>query len=124
MNKIKSMIGIDVDPQSGSIGFGVGGSNLTSSGTFELQRKGDRILVDVRITHVWSDEGYEFDPGDPFHDESQILERHKKAKQFKWKAEWQEVLTGELLIVDGYSANPTRRGISFEAESLAADTFP
>jgi hypothetical protein len=118
------MFGIDVDPQSGSIGFGVGGSNLTSSGTFELQRKSDRILVDGKITHVWSDNGYDFNKGAAFHDESQVLERHKKAKPFKWKAEWQEVLTGELLIENAYSANPTRRGISFEAESLAADTFP
>ncbi len=123
-NKIKSMIGIDVDPQSGSIGFGVGGSNLTSSGIFELQRKGDRILVKGTITHVWSDDGYDFNKGAAFHDESQVLERHKKAKPFKWKAEWQEVLTGELLIVDGYSANPTRRGIRFEVESLADNTFP
>ncbi len=108
------MFGIDVDPQSGSIGFGPGGSNLTSIGTFKLQRKGDLILVEVRITHVWSDKGYEFDPDDPFHDESLVLERHKKAKPFKWKAEWQEVLTGELLIVNAYSANASRRGIRFE----------
>ena len=113
-NKIKSMFGIDVNPQSGSIGFGVGGSNLTSSGRFELQRKGDRILVEGKITHVWSDDGYDFNKGAAFHDESQVLERHKKAKPFKWKAEWHEVLTGELLIVDGYSANPTRRGVRFE----------
>ncbi len=123
-NKIKSMFGIDVDPQSGSIGFGVGGSNLTSSGRFELQRKGDRILVEGNITHVWSDKGYEFDPDDPFHEESRVLERYKKAKPFKWKAEWQEVLTGELLIVGSNSANPTRRGMGFEVGSLGDETYP
>jgi hypothetical protein len=87
---------------------------LNSTGKFELQRKGDLILVEVKITHVWSDDGYDFNEGDPFHDESQVLERHKKAKPFKWKAEWQEVLKGEILIVDSYSANPSRRGLRFE----------
>jgi hypothetical protein len=112
--RIKSKLGADVDPLSGSFAFGAGGGNLNSTGKFELQRKGDLILVEVKITHVWSDDGYDFNEGDPFHDESQVLERHKKAKPFKWKAEWQEVLKGEILIVDSYSANPSRRGLRFE----------
>ncbi len=112
--RIKSKLGVDVDPQSGSMAFGPGGGNLKSTGKFELQRKGDLILVEVQITHVWSDDGYNFNKGAAFHDESQVLERHKKAKPFKWKAEWHEVLTGEILIADSYSANPSRRAIRFE----------
>jgi hypothetical protein len=95
---------------------GVGASNLTSTGDFLLQRKGDRITVTVSVTHVWSDAGYEFDPDDPFYDESQVLERHKKAKPFKWKAEWNDVITGELEILNAFSSNATRRWINFEVK--------
>jgi hypothetical protein len=93
-NVIEPMFGGDVDPQSGSIGFGPGGSNLTSSGSFELQRNGDRIAATVTVTHVWSDAGYEFDSTDPFYEESLVLERHKKAKPFQWEAEWDDIITG------------------------------
>jgi hypothetical protein len=112
--RIKSKLGVDVDPQSGSMAFGPGGGNLKSTGMFELQRKGDLILAEAKITHVWSDDGYDFNEGAAFHEESQVLERHKKAKPFKWKAEWHEVLTGELLIADSYSASPSRRGLRYE----------
>ncbi len=112
-----------MDPQSGSIGFGVGGSNLTSRGSFELRRKGDLVLVKIEVTHVWSDDGYDFNKDAVFHDESQVLERHKKAKPFPWTAEWDELITGELLIVDSHSANPTRRRLGAEAESLTEDAY-
>ena len=123
-NRLKSMFGFDVDPQSGSIGFGIGGSNLTSTGKFLLQRKGDRITVTVSVTHVWSDPGYDFDRGKPFYDEAQVLERHGKAKPFKWKAEWDDVITGELQIVNAFSPNATRRWIGFEVRPLSSQKFP
>jgi len=112
--RVKLKLGFDVEPQSGSIAFGPGGGNLKSTGKFDLQRKGDLILVEGKITHVWSDDGYNFDKGTAFYDESQILERHKKASPFRWKAEWEDVFTGEILILDSYSAKPWRRGIRFE----------
>ena len=124
LNVIKPMLGLDVDPQSGSIGFGVGGSNLASTGVFELQRNGDRIAVTVTVTHVWSDEGFKFDPDDPFRDESRVLERHKKAKPFPWKAEWVDIITGELEIVDPFTSNATRRRTGFHAMPLVDDISP
>ena len=36
-NALLSKIDVDVDPQSGSIGFGIGGSNVTSSGEFNTK---------------------------------------------------------------------------------------
>jgi hypothetical protein len=113
-NALLSKIGVDVDPQSGSIGFGVGGTNMTSSGEFKLRRKGDRIFVEGRITHVWSDDGYNFNENAPFHDESLVLERHKKAKPFPWKAEWLEIFTGELEVVGAITPNARLRGLRFE----------
>ncbi len=103
-----------MDPLSGSIGFGVGGTNLTSSGEFKLRRKGDRIFVEGRITHVWSDDGYNFNKNAAFHYESLVLERHKKAKPFSWKAEWLEVFTGELEVVGAITPNARLRGLRFE----------
>ena len=87
---------------------------MTSSGEFKLRRKGDRIFVEGRITHVWSDDGYNFNRNAPFHDESLVLERHKKAKPFPWKAEWLEVFTGELEVVGAITPNPRLRGLRFE----------
>ena len=93
---------------------------MTSTGDFLLQRKGDRILVTGAITHVWSDvDGYNFNAGAIFHPESQVLERHKKAKPFKWTVEWEEGILGELQIENAFSANATRRWISFETNRIS-----
>jgi hypothetical protein len=124
LNELRSMFGGNVDPQSGSIGFGPGGSNLTSSGSFELQRNGNRIAATVTVTHVWSDAGYIFESTDPFYDESRILERHKKAKPFQWRAEWDDIITGELEIVNPFSANAWLRGINLEVNRLVFDMSP
>ncbi len=123
-NYFWSKIGVEVDPQAGSIGFGPGGSNLKSTGVFELQRNGDRIAVTVTVTHVWSDDGFKFDPGDPFRDEAQVLERHGKAKPFPWKAEWVDIITGELQIIDPFTPNATRRRIGSEAMPPVDDISP
>ncbi len=104
---------------SGSVAFGPGGSSLTSTGDFLLQREGTRILVTGAITHVWTDDGYNFNPGKPFHEEAQILERHKKAKPFQWKAEWEDGILGELQIENPFTPNATRRWISFEVNPLS-----
>jgi len=117
-NAFWQMIGVDVDPQSGSIGFGPGGSNLESRGGFALQRSGDRIAVAIHVTHVWSDDGYEFKKDKLFFEESQVLERHGKAKKFKWKAEWVEQVTGELEIINPLTPQATRRRIGFDALPL------
>jgi len=121
-NKMK--LGLDVDPQSGSIGFGPGGSNLTSHGEFLLRRSDDWIAVTISVTHVWSDDGYNFDRDTLFYDKSLILERHGKAKPFKWAAEWSDVLTGEVQIQNPFTPIASRRGTSFEARPLADTVLP
>ncbi len=92
---------------------------MTSTGDFLLQREGTRILVTGAITHVWTDDGYNFDPGKPFHEEAQILERHGKAKPFQWKATWEEGILGELQIENAFSPNATRRWVSFETNPMS-----
>ena len=74
---------------------GTGASSVTSTGDFLLRRQGDQVLVTGKITHLWSDPGYDFNKGARFYEESQVLERHKKAKPFQWKAEWDDVIAGE-----------------------------
>ena len=123
-NFAKMKLGLDVDPQSGSIGFGPGGSNLASRGEILLQRNDDWIAVTITVTHVWSDDGYNLDKGTVFYEESQILERHGKAKQFKWKAEWADVLTGRVQIQNPFTPIASRRGTSFEARPFVRSTFP
>jgi hypothetical protein len=103
---------------------GTGASNPTSTGNFLLQRNGDRIAATVTVTHVWSDAGYEFDSTDPFYDEFLVLERHKKAKPFQWEAEWDDIITGELEIVNPFSTNAWLRGISLEVNRLVFDISP
>ena len=105
---------VDVDPQTGSIGYGPGGGNLRSTGVFDLRRRGNRIAVTVFVTHEWSDDGYNFDKDTPFYDESQVLERHKNAKPFPWKATWEDVLKWEVEIIDPFTPNATRRMIGFD----------
>ncbi len=123
-NFTKMKLGLDVDPQSGSIGFGPGGSNLASRGEILLQRTDDWIAVTMTITHAWSDDGYNFDKDTLFYDESLILERHGKAKPFKWAAEWSDVLTGDVQIQNPFTPIASRRGTSFEARPLAGAVFP
>ncbi len=124
MNFAKMTLGFDVDSQSGSIGFGPGGSNVASRGEILLQRTDDWIAVTITVTHVWSDDGYNFDKDTPFYDESRILERHGKAKPFKWAAEWVDVLTGKVQIQNPFTPIASRRGTSFEARPLAGNVFP
>ena len=119
-----SKFGIKVDPRSGSIGLGPGGSNLKSTGVFELQRNGNRVAVTIAVTHRWSDKGFEFEPNDPFRDEALVLERHKKAKPFPWKAEWVEIITGEMEIIDPFTPNATRRMIGGDTMPPAEDISP
>ncbi len=113
------LFGSDAERPSGSIAFGPGGSGLTSTGDFLLQREGTRILVAGAITHVWTDDGYNFDPGKPFHEEAQVLERHGKAKPFQWEAKWEEGILGELQIENAFSPNATRRWVSFETNPMS-----
>ncbi len=96
-----------------------GASSFTSTGEFVLQRKGTRILVTGAITHVWTDDGYDFNTGAPFHEESQVLERHGKAEPFQWKAEWEDGILGELQIENAFSPNATRRWVSFEVNPIS-----
>ncbi|MEE8172174.1 MAG: hypothetical protein V3T62_04515, partial [Alphaproteobacteria bacterium] len=123
-NWFLSLFNLDVDPQSISIGYGPGGSNLKSTGVFDLRRKGNRIVVTVFVTHVWSDDGYNFDKGTVFYDESLVLERHKKAKPFPWRAEWNEVLDWEVEIIDPFTPNATRRMIGVDSMPPDEDISP
>ena len=97
-----------------------GQSSVISTGVFDLTRQDDRILVTGTITHVLIDvDGYNFNPGKFFHPESQILEKHGKAKPFKWEAEWRELVDGELQVGTflpraGGSQNLRRRWVRFE----------
>ncbi len=99
--------------------LGPGRSTLTSTGDFLLQREGNRVLVAGAITHVWTDPAYDFDPGKIFHEEAQILERHKKAKTFHWEAKREDGVLGEFEIDNLFSSNATRRWISFEVNPIS-----
>jgi hypothetical protein len=113
-NEFKSALGREVDPLSGSLGFGAGGSNVTSSGAFFLKRTGNRIVVTVSVRHIWSDPGFDFNKDQPFREESQVLERHKKAKPFLWEATWDDRITGELEVLDPFTPKARLREIVFE----------
>ena len=72
---------------------GPGSSHVTSRGVFKLFADGRVTGV---VTHTWTDEGYNFDAGKWFHAESVVLERHHRAKPFKWSAVWQDRVEGEV----------------------------
>ncbi len=96
-----------------------GRSSVTSTGDFLLHRQGDRIFVTGAVTHLWNDvDGYNFNAGAFFGPESQILERHKKAKPFKWEVKWEEGILGELQIESPFSPSATRRWINFETNPI------
>jgi hypothetical protein len=79
----------------------------------------DQALVTGTITHLWTDPGYNFDPGQIFHRESQILEKHGKARPFPWKAKWRDEVEGLLQIENAFSPNAVLRWISFEARPIS-----
>lgn len=96
-----------------------GQSSLESKGVFDLKRAGDRIIVTGKVTHVFIDaDVYNFNPGNFFHPESQVLERHKKARPFAWEAEWSELIDGEIRIGRAVPRGPEqglrRQWIRFE----------
>ena len=47
-----------------------------------------------------------------------------KARPFPWKAEWVDIITGELEIVDPFTSNATPRLTKFEAGPPVGRTFP
>jgi hypothetical protein len=92
-NSVSGVIKIGVrgisDPEGTiTVLLGPGSSSLTSSGDFLMRRQGDRVLVTGTITHLWTDPGFDFNPGRILHEEAQILQRHGKARPFTWTAEW------------------------------------
>ncbi len=91
-----------------------GASSVTSTGDFLLRRQGDEVLVTGTITHLWTDPGFDFNRGQEFHPESQILERHGKARPFQWKAEWRDAMEGLLQIENAFKPDAVLRWISFE----------
>ncbi len=93
--------------------------SLTATNDFFLQQEGTRIHVAGAITHVWTDLGYDFDAGKPFYEEAQILERHKKAKPFKWEVRWEEGILGELQIENAFTPSAIRRWIRFETNPIS-----
>jgi hypothetical protein len=97
-----------------SVFLATGESSVTSTGDFLLRRQGDRVLVTGTITHLWTDPGYDFNPGQIFHPESQVLEKHGKARPFPWKAEWRDEVEGLLQIENVFTPNATRRWIDFD----------
>ncbi len=94
--------------------FGTGASSVTSTGDFLLQRQGDQVLVTGTITHLWTDPGFDFNPGQEFYPESQILERHGKARPFQWKGEWSDKVDGLLQIENAFKPDASLRWINFE----------
>jgi hypothetical protein len=120
---IRAAISDPIDTASARVGPGE--SSLTSCGDFRLTRQGDRILVTGTITHVWTDDGYNFDPGESFHQEAQILEKHKKARPFKWEARWSDNVDGELQILGpdsrlGQFLDIKRRWVRFDLKPGSA----
>jgi hypothetical protein len=91
-----------------------GESSVISTGDFLLRRQGDQVLVTGTITHLWTDPGYDFNPGKIFHPESQVLEKHGKARPFPWKAEWRDEVVGLLQIENVFQPNATRSWVNFD----------
>ncbi len=93
-----------------------GKSSVTSTGDFLLQRQGDQVLVTGTITHLWTDPAYNFNPGQIFHPESKILERHGKGRYFPWQAKWRDEVVGLLEIDKPFTPYATSRWINFDVQ--------
>ena len=110
---------ISRDAELASFALGPGASSVTSTGEFLLRRQGDQVLVTGTITHVWTDPGYNFDPGKYFDEEARVLEKRGKARPFQWKVEWQDAVVGLLQIENPFTPYATRRWINFEISSAS-----
>ena len=69
------------------------------------------------ITHLWTDPGFDFNPGQEFYPESRVLERHGKARPFQWKGEWRDEVDGLLQIENAFKPDASLRWLSFETRS-------
>jgi len=96
-----------------------GSSHLTSTGKFDLMREHDHVRVFGRITHVWTDEGYNFDPGGIFANDAALLEAAGLAKPFSWRAEWVDILNGSIAYfgVPAAVRRPFRKWLTFDVTS-------
>ena len=106
-----------------SFRLGAGSSHVTSTGDFVLTREIDHVRVSGRITHVWTDEGHNFDPGGFFAEDAAILEAAGLAKPFKWSANWVDGVEGTIAYsgVPAVRARPFSRWITF---SVTPALFP
>ena len=77
---------ISRDAELASFALGPGASSVTSTGEFLLRRQGDQVLVTGTITHVWTDPGYNFDPGKYFDDEARVLKSGARPGPFNGKS--------------------------------------
>ncbi len=106
--------GITDKRDTASAFFGTGASSVTSTGDFLLRRQGDQVLVTGTITHLWTDPGFDFNPGGEFYPESRVLQRHGKARPFQWKGEWSDKVDGLLQIENAFKPDASLRWINFE----------
>ena len=82
-------------------------------------REHDHVRVFGRITHVWTDEGYNFDPGGIFANDAALLEAAGLAKPFSWRAEWVDILNGSIAYfgVPAAVRRPFRKWLTFDVTS-------
>ena len=104
--------------------LGAGASHVTSRGIFELIWRGDNVLVRGNVTHIWTDEGYDFNQGALFSQEAKVLQRHGKAKPFCWWALWRHQVEGELAVIQhshsrGLKLPPSVKWQRFETQPLS-----
>ncbi len=88
--------------------YASGTSTITSTGSFELHKKGNTITVTGSVEHRWWDP-YDWHPGlkanVPGHGvisdaDAKLLEKHRGAKPFDMEAKWTQKVTGTVREID------------------------
>lgn len=84
--------------------YASGTSQLTSKGTFELSKTGDKVTVRGHVDHRWHDD-YNWNKGalaevpgfgKVSDDDALLLKQYRGAKDFEMVTEWQQTVTGTI----------------------------
>jgi hypothetical protein len=95
-----------LDPDTTDFATSFGRFGLRSDAPkIKATRRGDTIEIEAMVNHHFDDR-YDFNPGQPYASEPNLLERKGKARSYDRKASWNRHLTGTIRIDNGRLHSP------------------
>lgn len=100
-----SFLGQALDSSTTDFAAAFGRLGFKSEGEFNATRRGDVIEIEGIVQHGFGDR-YDFNPGQPYASEPNLLERKGNAKSYDRTSSWQRRVTGTIRIDNGRLYSP------------------